>query len=89
VKRPIDPAVVESVARCSERTASWRTSPDGGVLFSYDAPGSRWKLVERVGDAATAVRVLDVALTSLGIPWPKPTGVSRTSRRLFSIGRSK
>lgn len=68
VKRPIDPAVVESVAPLlKERTAKLADiAPMVEFLFSYDAPEFPVEmLVERVGDAATAVRVLDVALTSL------------------------
>ncbi len=68
VKRPIVPAVVESVAPLlKERTAKLADiAPMVEFLFSYDAPEFPVEmLVERVGDAATAVRVLDVALTSL------------------------
>jgi glutamyl-tRNA synthetase len=68
VKRPVDRTIVESVAPLlKERTAKLADiAPTVEFLFGYEAPEfSLEVLVERVGDTATAVRVLDVALTTL------------------------
>jgi glutamyl-tRNA synthetase len=68
VKRPIDRDVVETVAPLlRERTAKLSDIP-GMVefLFGYEAPEYPLELLaERAGDAETAVKVLDVALTAL------------------------
>lgn len=68
VKRPVDRGLVVAVAPLlRERTAKLADiAPTVEFLFRYDAPEfSLETLVERVGDAATALHVLDVALMSL------------------------
>lgn len=68
VTRPVDREIVASVAPLlKERTAKLADiAPAVEFLFGYEAPEYPLEmLVERVGDPATAVRVLDVALTTL------------------------
>jgi glutamyl-tRNA synthetase len=68
VKRPIDPVIVEEVAPLlRERVARLdEIAPLVEFLFGYEAPEYELELLtERVGDVATAVRVLDAALTHL------------------------
>ena len=68
VKRPIDPVIVEEVAPLlRERVARLdEIAPLIEFLFGYEAPEYELELLtERVGDVATAVRVLDAALTHL------------------------
>ncbi|MGE0600523.1 MAG: glutamate--tRNA ligase [Dehalococcoidia bacterium] len=68
VKRPVDREIVSAVAPLlKERTAKLADiAPTIEFLFGYEAPEYPMDmLVERVGDAATTVRVLDVALTML------------------------
>ena len=68
VTRPVDRDIVASVAPLlKERTAKLADiAPAVEFLFGYEAPEYPLELlVERVGDTATAVRVLDVALTTL------------------------
>ena len=72
VHRPIDPAIVEQVAPLlKERVARLdEIAPLIEFLFGYEAPEYELQLLtERVGDAGTAVRVLDAALVHLdGVP---------------------
>ncbi len=68
MKRPVDREIVASVAPLlKERTAKLADiAPTVEFLFGYEAPEYAMDiLVERVGDAATAVHVLDTALTTL------------------------
>ena len=68
VQRPIDPVIVEEVAPLlRERVARLdEIAPLVEFLFGYEAPEYELELLtERVGDVATAVRVLDAALTHL------------------------
>lgn len=68
VKRPIDPVILEQVAPLlKERVARLdEIAPLVEFLFGYEAPEYELELLtERVGDVATAVRVLDAALTHL------------------------
>ena len=68
VKRPIDPAIVEAVAPLlRERTARLSDiAPTVEFLFGFEAPEYALDvLVERAGDATTAVTILDTALTHL------------------------
>jgi glutamyl-tRNA synthetase len=68
VKRPIDPEVIAGVAPLlRERTPTLADiAPTVAFLFTYDAPEYPLELLsERAGDAATAVRTLDAALTAL------------------------
>ncbi|MGE3076080.1 MAG: glutamate--tRNA ligase [Dehalococcoidia bacterium] len=68
VHRPVDREIVATVAPLlKERTARLADiAPTIEFLFGYEAPEYAMDLlVERIGDAATAVRVLDVALTTL------------------------
>ena len=74
VKRPIDRAIVASVAPLlRERTARLdEIAPMVEFLFGYEAPEYTLDtLSERIGDAETTVRVLDVALSQLdAVPEP-------------------
>jgi glutamyl-tRNA synthetase len=68
VPRPLDEGIVESVAPLlRERVARLdEIAPLVEFLFGYEAPEYEASLLtERVGDAATAVSVLDAALTHL------------------------
>jgi glutamyl-tRNA synthetase len=68
VKRPIDRGIVEAVAPLlRERTAKLSDiAPMVEFLFGFEAPEYTLDvLVERAGDAATAVRILDEALVKL------------------------
>ncbi len=68
VKRPVDPDLVAAVSPLlRERTPTLADiAPSVEFLFTFDAPEFPLELLaERAGDAATAVRILDVALTSL------------------------
>jgi glutamyl-tRNA synthetase len=68
VKRPVDSDIVAAVAPLlRERTPTLADiAPAVEFLFTFEAPEYPLELLaERAGDAATAVRILDVALTSL------------------------
>lgn len=68
VKRPVDPEVVSQVAPLLKERVARLTeiAPMVEFLFGYDAPEYEIALLtERVPDAATAVGVLDTALTHL------------------------